>query len=77
MPVPVGWDAAAAVAACPVGGWEGRVWRMHHRKYPAADPGGARKVSGRYNRGLDLFPEERSFAALYLATGPDICLGEV
>ena len=37
----------------------------------------AHKVSGRYNRGLDLFPEELSFAALYFATEPEICLGEV
>lgn len=77
MPVPEGWDVSVAVAACPVVGWEGHVWRMHKRKYPATSPGGARKVSGRYNRGLDLFPEDQSFAALYLATALEICLGEI
>ena len=50
---------------------------MHKRRYPPADPGGAIKVSGRYNRGLDQFSEDESFGALYLATRPEICLGEV
>src|SRR5215211_3386953 len=50
---------------------------MHKRRYRAADPGGARLVSGRYNRGLDRFPEAQTFSALYLATAPEICLGEV
>jgi RES domain-containing protein len=77
VPVPEGWDAGAAVAGSPVVPWQGRAWRMHKRRYRADDPGGARKVSGRYNRGLDRFSEEESFPALYLATGPEICLGEV
>ncbi len=77
MPVPKGWDAAAALAARPAVGWEGRLWRMHKRRYRAEDPGGARLVSGRYNRGLDRFPEGEIFPALYLATAPEICLGEV
>ena len=77
MPVPEGWDAAAALEAAPVVVWEGHLWRMHKRRYRAADPGGARLVSGRYNRGLDRFPKEETFPALYLATGPEICLGEV
>jgi RES domain-containing protein len=77
VPVPEGWDEGAAIEACPVVAWEGRVWRMHKRKYAATNPGGARKVSGRYNRGLDRFPEAESFPALYLATGPEVCLGEV
>ena len=58
-------------------GWQGRVWRMHKRRYRAEDPGGARKVSGRYNLGLDRFPKEESFPALYLATAPETCLAEV
>ncbi len=77
MPVPEGWDAGAAVATCPVVRWEDSVWRMHKRRYRADDPGGARKVSGRYNRGLDRFSEQESFPALYFATAPEICLGEV
>jgi hypothetical protein len=50
---------------------------MHKRRYRATDPGGARLVSGRYNRGLDRVPEGETFPALYLATAPEICLGEV
>jgi RES domain-containing protein len=50
---------------------------MHKRRYPADDPGGARLVSGRYNRGFDRFPEGKTFPALYLATAPEICLGEI
>ena len=50
---------------------------MHKRRYAATNPGGARKVSGRYNRGLDRFPEDETFPALYLATSPEGCLGEV
>ena len=57
--------------------WEGRLWRMHNRRYPAEDPDGARLVSGRYNHRLDRFPEGETFPALYLATAPEICLGEV
>lgn len=50
---------------------------MHKRRYVANDPGGARKVSGRYNLGLDQFPDERAFGALYLALAPETCLGEI
>jgi RES domain-containing protein len=50
---------------------------MRKRRYRADDPGGARRVSGRYNRGLDRFSEGESFPALYLATAPEMCLGEV
>lgn len=77
MPFIDDWDVARAVAACPVVGWEGRTWRMHKQKYPAADASGSRKYSGRYNRGVDLFSEEETWAALYLATSAEICLGEV
>lgn len=77
MPVLEGWDAAAALAARPNMGWEGHLWRMHKRRYRADDPGGARLVSGRYNRGLDRFSKEETFPALYLATAPEICLGEL
>jgi RES domain-containing protein len=77
MATPQGWDATAALAGMPVESWEGHLWRMHKRRYRADDPGGARFVSGRYNRGLDRFPRDETFPALYLATAPEICLGEV
>jgi len=77
VPIPERWDADAELEACPVVGWEGRLWRMHKRRYRAEDPGGARLVSGRYNRGLDRFPQGETFPALYLASAPEICLGEI
>jgi RES domain-containing protein len=57
--------------------WQGRAWRAHRRKYRADDPGGARLVTGRYHRGLDQFPPEHAFAALYLALNAETSLGEV
>lgn len=77
MPVPRDWDAGKALATAQVINWEGPAWRMHKKRYRADDAGGARKVSGRYNRGLDRFEEEESFSALYLATAPDTCLAEI
>lgn len=50
---------------------------MHSRRYASDDPGGARGVSGRYNLGIDQFPEGRAFGALYLALAAEICLGEI
>jgi len=77
MAIPEGWDADTAVAACPVLDWAGHVWRMHHQKYPATDPGGSLRTSGRYHRGLDQFREDEVFPALYLSTSPEISMGEI
>src|SRR5215208_332771 len=74
---PDGWDATAAVEACPTIGWDLRGWRMHQQRYGALDPGGSLRVSGRYHRGLNCFPEDQVFSALYLALAPEICLGEI
>ena len=56
--------------------WEGRAWRLHAARYAPADPGGSYRVSGRYNRGRDFFEEDEVFPALYLATAPEVSLGE-
>ncbi len=71
------WDAVAAIAGLPFITWQGSAWRMHKRKYPATDPGGSLKVSGRYNRGLDKFPPDRVWPALYLSSLAEVCLGEI
>jgi RES domain len=68
---------AAAIAASRLIAWQGRAWREHGRGYPAADPGGSRKYSGRYHQAQDLFPPDEVWAALYLALGRDIALGEM
>ena len=49
---------------------------MHSSRYSAEDPGGAYRYSGRYHRGGDLFGEDKVFPALYLATAPEVTLGE-
>jgi len=57
--------------------WTSAAWRAHRSKYIATDPGGSRRVSGRYHRGLDQFPEDRIWPALYLSLSPEVCLGEI
>lgn len=77
MAGPPGWDAKAAADACPIVAYHGPAWRFHKRRYAATDAGGSLKTSGRYNRGLDLFPAAHCWPALYLGLTPEICLGEV
>lgn len=54
----------------------GRAWRLHAARYAPDDPGGSYRVSERYNRGRDFFDEDDVFPALYLATAPEVSLGE-
>src|SRR5215208_5857990 len=77
MSEPTDWTATAALARLSPVPWRGTAWRAHRRRYRADDPGGALRVSGRYNRGLDQFPENECWPALYLGLGPEICIGEV
>lgn len=58
------------------GVWEGKAWRLHSARYAPGDPGGSYRISGRYNRGTDFFGEHAVFSALYLATSPQVSLGE-
>ena len=67
----------AVLANLPFASWEGSAWRMHAARYPAEDPGGSYRVSGRYHRGGDYFHRSEVFPALYLATAPEVCLGEL
>jgi RES domain-containing protein len=53
------------------------VWRAHWRIYSATDHGGSLRFSGRYNRGSDQFPEDQTWAALYLALSAEVALGEI
>ena len=73
------WEVATlckAVTALPFTEWCGCVWRIHRTKYRATDPSGSLLVSGRYNKGADIFPPEERWPALYTATAPDIALAE-
>ena len=53
------------------------MWRAHWRIYSATDHGGSLRFSGRYNRGSDQFPEDQTWAALYLALSAEVALGEI
>lgn len=64
------------LGSCASRAWESTVWRMHASRYVADDPGGSYRVSGRYHRGRDHFDEDEVFPALYLATVPEVSLGE-
>lgn len=77
MSAPPGWDAAQAIQRCATVSYKGPAWRIHKRRYPADDPGGSLKVSGRYHRGLDTHPEGQAWAALYLALNPETALAEL
>lgn len=76
MADPGRWDAAAAVARCPIIPWRGRVWRAHHRKYAATDVGGALRYSARYHRAPDYFPPGETWPAPYCAVTYGVCLAE-
>ncbi len=75
------------VAACPFIPWFGEVWRAHHYSYPGDSTGGSRLFSGRYNRGIDLYPDDPDWErcrtagyvweALYLGLSWGVCLAEV
>lgn len=54
----------------------GKAWRLHASRYAPDDPGGSYRVSGRYNRGRDFYRVDDVFPALYLATAPEVSLGE-
>jgi RES domain-containing protein len=69
--------ADAVVASRPRIEWQGRVWRVHHRRYAATDPGGSLRVSGRYNRGRDRYPLAECWPALYTALAPEVALAEI
>ena len=69
-------DWLSAVQACRIVPWSGTAWRFHSQRYTAASHGGSLKVTGRYHRGRDHYPEAETWPALYLALKPHIALGE-
>jgi len=78
MPVSLApaWDAAAAVAACPVLPWSGDVWRCHGRRYPGTSAAGSLHASGRFHRARDKFPASEAWPALYTSLALHVALGE-
>src|SRR5215216_754398 len=69
-------DWLSAVQSCRIVPWSGTAWRFHSQRYSAASHGGSLKVTGRYHRGRDRYPEAETWPALYLALRPHIALGE-
>ena len=72
-----GWDAERAVAVAPARGFHGSVWRTHWREVGAADWSLSLRTSGRYHRGLDLFPSDRVWPALYASLASEISIWEM
>ena len=71
------WDAKQAVAAVLSRRFRGTVWRVHWREVAPTDWSLSLRASGRYHRGLDLFPPEQAFPALYTSFAPEIALWEM
>ena len=72
-----GWDAASVVTAAPSRRFRDAVWRFHWREIAASDWRLSLRTSGRYHRGLDLFPPEQAFAALYTSLAPEVAMWEM
>jgi RES domain-containing protein len=71
------WDAEQTVAALPTRGFRGVVWRTHWREVLATDATLSLRSSGRYHRGLDLFPADQVWPALYTSLAPEIAIWEM
>ncbi len=74
---PDGWDAERAVAAASTRSFRGTVWRVHWREVAPTDGSLSLRTSGRYHRGLDLFPPDQAFPALYTSLAPEIAIWEM
>src|SRR6266542_2186380 len=71
------WNAERAVAAAPSRSFSDTVWRVHRREVAPADWSLSMRTSGRYHRGLDLFPPDQALAALYTSLAPGVAIWEM
>jgi RES domain-containing protein len=74
---PHGWSAEQAILAAPSRTFRDTVWRVHWRELAPADWSLSLRSSGRYHRGLDLFPPEQTFPALYTSLAPEVAIWEM
>lgn len=74
---PQGWNAERAVAAARSRSFRGTVWRVHWREVAPTDWSLSLRTSGRYHRGLDLFPPDHVFPALYTSLAPEVAIWEM
>jgi len=70
------WTADKAVAAAPLHSFQGTVWRVHWREVAPVDWTLSLRTSGRYHRGVDLFPPDQAFGALYTSLTPEVAIWE-
>ncbi|MHB8575526.1 MAG: RES domain-containing protein [Dehalococcoidia bacterium] len=77
MSPPEGWSAAEALSGHRLQVWSGTAWRGHSARYAATDHSGSLKATGRYHRGVDLYPAEEVWPALYLALASQTALAEI
>lgn len=70
------WDIATAIRSCRMLPWSGEVWRSHSARWPADSADGSLRVSGRFNRGLDLHNPPDVWPVLYTSLSQAIALGE-
>ncbi len=61
----------------PSRSFRGTVWRVHWRRWRPPIGGLSLRTSGRYHRGLDLFPADQAFPALYTSLAPEIAIWEM
>jgi hypothetical protein len=66
-----------AVASAPMRSFRGSVWRTHWREIGATDWQLSLRTSGRYHRGLDLFPPEQVWPVLYTSLAPELAIWEM
>jgi hypothetical protein len=71
------WDAQAAIADAPVRRFQSSVWRTHWREVGAMDWQLSLRTSGRYHCGLDLFPPDQVWPALYTSLAPELAIWEM
>ena len=57
--------------------FRGAVWRTHWREIAATDWILSLRTSGRYHRGLDLFPPAKTWPALYTSLEPQVAVWEM
>jgi RES domain-containing protein len=72
-----GWNAERAVAAASARRFRGTAWRVHWREVAPTEWSLSLRTSGRYHRGLDLFPPDQAFPALYTSLAPEIAIWEM
>lgn len=73
---PASPDLAAATQHCVLTSWAADVWRLHSPRFAADNTDGSLLFTGRFHRGLDQYPVEETWPALYTSLDKAIPLAE-